>query len=119
MNCKELRIGNITNKGTIKNFYESGIHIGLGKCYGFNELDPIELTEEWLLKFGYEKITGLDRWFISHQGRWHYIYKDNGKWWYIFNIEGKDIRINQAGIKSVCQLQNLFFVLTREELKLI
>ncbi len=72
---------------------------------------PIPLTEEWLLKFGFE-------------------YKDRGgyKGWYspfvlnesirIFEIENGWFKYSSARsvIKYVHQLQNLYFALTGEEL---
>ena len=53
MNKNELRIGNITNKGRIVSFYEHGVHVGMGKCYKFSELEPEILTEDWLKKLGF------------------------------------------------------------------
>ena len=47
MDTKELRIGNLTEQGEIKNFWEKGTHVGFGKCFEFNELSPIPITEEW------------------------------------------------------------------------
>jgi hypothetical protein len=34
----------------------SGIFTDNRKC-GFNQINPIELTEEWLLKFGFKRIN--------------------------------------------------------------
>ena len=72
-------------------------------------LKPIPLTEEWLLKFGFEKKKG---------------YYDR----YYYSIDGMDIRIDadmfetEVGeclyktIKYVHQLQNLYFAINDEEL---
>jgi hypothetical protein len=94
----------------------------------YSQIEPIPLTEEWLLKFGFEK---------------EYFYGDDAKfiWWQlndfgleIFNtnkeqgrtsIESKDVGffyepmyMDYIEIKHVHQLQNLYFALTGEELTL-
>lgn len=56
MKVNELRVGNYTDKGMVKSFYEHGIHVGMGKCYGFCDLKPIPLTEEILLKCGFKRV---------------------------------------------------------------
>ena len=86
---------------------------------------PIPLTEEWLLKFGFE---------IVHVKNKHYIindpngYKDshkisilqtlNNQWYIAFsdNLGGYKDYIPTTKIKYVHQLQNLYFALTNEEL---
>jgi len=74
----------------------------------FSDFEPIPLTEEWLLKFG----------FIKH-GKYGYFYLDN----FIIdkNKLGKffmcDIDIH-VEIETVHHLQNLYFALTGEELTL-
>lgn len=55
MKAEELRIGNITANGTVKTFYENGIHIGKGYTFPFIDVEPEPLTEQWLIKFGFEK----------------------------------------------------------------
>lgn len=108
--AEELRIGNITDKGVIKNFWEKGVHIGFGNCYEFTELNPIPLTEERLLKFGFVKHSSNPFWFkkdslcVSLVGKVELISWDMQ----IFRIDPE--------IKSVHQLQNLYFALTNKEL---
>lgn len=104
MKAQELRIGNLTEQGQVKTIYERGIHVGFGRCFEFNDLKPIPLTEEWLLKFGYDLITEN-----------HYAISGHLIW--ICN----DLFIcdkNGIILKHVHQLQNLYFALNREELKL-
>jgi len=66
-----------------------------------NELKPIPLTEEWLIKFGF--VVAKTRW---RKGAVVLSKNDNG---YLF----KTTAIN---IKHLHQLQNLYFALTNEEL---
>ena len=69
------------------------------------ELKPIPLTEEWLLKFGFEKLKGWDDTFF---------FQLNGVQILEYNGSGYDY--NSFNIKHAHQLQNLYFALTGEEL---
>lgn len=66
------------------------------------DIEPIPLTEEWLVKLGFEKILWDDFTF--------------------FRNKGLDIEIHNGGfyanrkIENVHTLQNLYFALTGEEL---
>lgn len=123
MKANELRIGNYINDRTIL-YYKTGIiraifvpDVLLSDPTTDEEwqpdidvCDPIPLSEEWLIKFGFKKKAGL------HGYRW----------------ENKGIRIGQAGktffipfgideikeahINLVHQLQNIVHALTGEEL---
>jgi len=112
--ANELRIGNATDKGIIVNLLESGVHVGRGKCFTYNEINPIPLTPEILEKAGFVKDN------TSQYGG------------YCIGVgEGEQIRIiNDKNIgwhwpmNGYCrpkttylhQLQNLYFALTGEEL---
>lgn len=69
---------------------------------------PIPLTEEWLVKLGFEKEP--DHFFIC--------WGKNGV--ELIDYEDGDYEFNHCStlIKSVHQLQNLYFVLTGEELEI-
>ena len=70
-------------------------------------LEPIPLTEEWLLKFGFDKLEGWDDTFF---------FQLNDVQILEYNVSGYDY--DGVNIKHVHQLQNLYFALTGEELKL-
>jgi len=87
---------------------------------GLTGLKPIPLTEEWLLKFGFEKVACI-----------HEIYEietnlNNVKYFNIQISEGALIasvdcygkETNIAELKYVHSLQNLYHALTGEELEL-
>lgn len=114
---EELRIGNYTDKGIIKNFYENGIHVGLGKCYGYNVINPIPLTEEILLKFGADKHedTSLSELKCFKIGK--YLWFTNG-WFCKITDDSGNFNILNENVFYLHQLQNLYFALTGEELKI-
>ncbi len=112
----DLRIGNlIVDKGAIKKVtgYMNG-HLytdytafdNTGYPVQYNEIKPIPLTEEWLVKFGFEAENGYP--FKMLKG---FIKIRNGIWF--FKYYDLDIEI-----KHVHQLQNLYFALTGEELEI-
>jgi hypothetical protein len=126
LRAEELRIGNwvLNYKDTPTQILEwSGNEAYLTqgrKAYGIKTSRPIELTEEWLMKFGFE-------WSIQHQA-----YHKKGFDYVIDfyetypNMIGCVAFINKGNrngeklvvIKHAHQLQNLYFVLTGEELTL-
>jgi hypothetical protein len=138
MKANELRIGNLVNHKTgqckVVGFYgeifraENINKIEL-KSNVFN-LQPIPLTEEWLLKLGLFKITKKeDLWGNDEIGV--YDFKGKIRWsdFFITSNGLKDFTLYVAtiddGMESaeclnniiyVHQLQNLYFALTGEEL---
>ncbi|AGO47465.1 hypothetical protein Phi19:3_gp061 [Cellulophaga phage phi19:3] len=78
-------------------------------------LQPIPLTEEWLLKFGFVKNDWTDGGTIIYYG-WQngavLLETDSNSSFFI--LDGKHEEFNN--IKHVHQLQNLYFALTGEEL---
>jgi hypothetical protein len=78
---------------------------------------PIPLTEEWLLRFGFDNWFGKE--YILSNGHFYCVFKfyKNGRIDTYFcgqneRFKNKDTRF----IKYVHQLQNLYFALTGEEL---
>jgi len=111
MEAKELRIGNFIFWDG--DFYEI-------KASFFDQLEdtiiePILLTEEWLLKFGFER--SRDSSFYS------LVFPNKHKVFISISFEMDCQQLCQAGygfsvdLKHVHQLQNLYFALTSEELK--
>jgi len=112
MKANELRIGNyIQFRHT-----ETPVKITLGdfvreyKNEHLEDYEPIPLTEEWLVKFGFESDSYQDMYVLG----WLKINCDKTKgklelW--IENITGKVVYI-----EHVHQLQNLYFALTGEGL---
>jgi len=126
MKANELRIGNFIN-------YEQTTHVILtvstteadeyaysrwieekGAEFYFHTLDiinPIHLTEEWLIKFGFEKVGS------NYQKAWLLLHGNikTGTMDFLLNepITGK---YKATVLQYVHQLQNIYFCLTGEEL---
>ena len=80
------------------------------KRVGLDQIQPITLTDEWLLKFGFEEQT--PKYFVLDLGDFsmRYYYNFSGSTWK-FELEDKTLKI-----KFVHQFQNLYFALTQKEL---
>lgn len=106
INAEELRIGNI-----VENTYGNIFPVDASKIYriscgDLSNIKPVPLTEEWLLRFGFESNSYQDR------------YENK-----IIHVECNKTRgftelwiDRMPHIKYVHQLQNLFFALRDKEL---
>ena len=130
MKLTELKIGNlVTDKWSVGKYPFKIVSIGKTICHYFGnqefsakyeDLEPIPLTEEWLLKFGFEKAKhshgydcyikdGFDFDIVSHGRYWVLaIYTDESCTNSLYFAHGR--------FEYVHQLQNLYFALTGEEL---
>ncbi|MFP3835370.1 hypothetical protein [Chryseobacterium sp. SIMBA_028] len=125
ISSKELKIGNYMMAGSLltqvttinrNNFIVTELETSDGE-FNYNSdqcnINPVILTEEWLIKFGFEKrevyMLGVkyDGWlnFSFHLDINHI------KNTYFYHWMGGNIEV-----KHVHQLQNLYFALTGEEL---
>ena len=116
MKANELRIGNYVKFGKlfkkVVEIAEEGFYIldkdGTTLKNTWADLQPIPLTEEWLLKFGLEK--ELDSFYRFNKSSMIEIcFYDGG-----ILVTNQSVCLNS--IKYVHQLQNLYFALTGEEL---
>ena len=126
MRVNELRLGNyvdfdglsFTIKCISNNFIEADR--GRGKVrFSINDLKPIPITEQWLLRLGFEKEKEQDKLLAT------YFYHKNN----ISRVEFSDKHGNlywhdnyssiyHKEIKYVHQLQNIYFALIGEELEI-
>ena len=119
--ANELRIGNLVKWRehilSIKSIDYESVYVELNEelrilyetkhlYLPITEIEPVPLTEERLLKFGFEKdVTEYNTcWFLNHV--------------YIWFVDGEYINELDLPIKYVHQLQNLYFALKGEELTL-
>tara|TARA_R110000803_G_scaffold490_8_gene1694 strand:+ start:357 stop:683 length:327 start_codon:yes stop_codon:yes gene_type:complete len=107
MNAKELRIENLfqTRANDIRDVDIKELTRIQRMPYLYK---PIPITEEWLLRLG------ADKSLYNHYLDFGYfdIYKLNDVWY----VEKEGVTLCE--LKHVHQLQNLYFALTNEELKL-
>jgi len=128
MEAKELRIGNYFI-GYSNNLQQWEL-ASFGLLIEGIEVDEIirgfvPLTEEWLLKFGFEFVFGINNRYLKDYGSFYFtimIMNDDKSYQVSLSNhekkEGEIIPIVGLGIiKYVHQLQNLYFALTGEELK--
>ena len=103
MNCKDLTIGDfVKHDGTIKivdavYLYSVSVHdpseewsISEAKTYSIDDIEPIKLTEEILVKNGYKSAQGVDFYWI-----------DEKKHCSIKNYDGKRLFCYKQGINDV------------------
>jgi hypothetical protein len=116
---EELRIGNWVKWPNEKEPNEAewahGHWLGVfDKNYPFP--DPIPLTEEWLIKLGFEKQQEEHVWYeLQISSSLALIEGDKNGYMEVFLLDHDD----SVRVRYVHQLQNLYFALTGEELKIV
>lgn len=137
INANELRVGNwvLLNRGTddqtevtidIITIYEDENAILLKKC------EPIPLTEEWLIRFGFkredkapptkEHSQYFSKWVMDYKYSFAYApFREDWGFYHSYTDAPKDedndkFDFISCGLKYVHQLQNLYFALTGAEL---
>jgi len=132
MKAQDLRIGNYVNFKNRNDIYycevqalcsNGGIDInryfkdGIDNDWQPEVIDnitPIPLTEEWLIKFGFEKnIHGVMLKLGNCTNSVLFFNSNSGQ---LRLIESNCKILTHDGLKYVHQLQNLYFALTNEEL---
>ena len=119
MKAEELRIGNLVYHPLTKSNYKINHSNLCDFANGFLFVDPIPLTEEWLLKFGFEKVgIAITSITIAPLNLPCTFNLPNTPFSF---CQGKLILTTGTGdfcvnIEYVHQLQNLYFALTGEEL---
>jgi hypothetical protein len=109
MKTTELRIGNLVLSKGVPVQIEEIMWETVRYCFGEFPIDyiqPVPITEEWLLRFGFEfrVVYGNNFWTLNNI----LIFEDkNGNFEYSVGLK----------IQSIHQLQNLYFALTNKELQ--
>jgi hypothetical protein len=135
MEAKELRLGNWIDSGSntpsqVIGVYETSdehgdvmvVNSDKGICYE-TEVNPIELTEDWFVKWGAQhdhKSKGAQHSFftlkINEEYRFTWQLKDR---YIVLHEKGVGVIMGLKHITQVHQFQNLVFTLTGKELQLI
>ena len=123
MKATELRIGNwVEIKDQVVKKYSQIEGVGnlqhvAGQLYSIEELEQIQLTDEWLVRFGFDK-TYSELIYREYELNKVGVEMNSDIVTVSYNY-GNDVEwVNFAHIKYVHQLQNLYHALTGEELEL-
>lgn len=120
MKATDLRIGNYyDHHGTVTQVTPTTIE----DVYQSERIwcKPIQLTEEWLIKFGFEKQYDEGVYEKNNNRIELIIWGDADPEWKFRKILGNHLnywRHSMPAVKHVHQLQNLFFALCGEELQI-
>ena len=123
MKANELRIGNFVSTEGIDFVEVSKIDADFGICYKipqefgqfypYKEVEPIPLTEEWLMRFGFDKVLPRnDKMYYRLND--DFVIEENNV--FLLGDDAFEMLKLRRKIKYVHQLQNLYFALTGEEL---
>jgi predicted nuclease of predicted toxin-antitoxin system len=113
MKTTDLRIGNLVLSKGVPVQIEEIMWETVRYCFGefpIDYVEPIPLTEEWLLKFGIERRQIKDLISYNTNQLELYQYASNNNKIFFEHADG------EVELKYVHQLQNLYFALTGEEL---
>lgn len=137
MTSSELRIGNCLKH---KNYPDMAFHVvGLngtlvqiesGQIHGYFEhhrvecdVEPIELTKEWLVKLGFTSndvgVCMIKGWDYMGWKELELMKTNNGYWAILSNhASGEETaRVNLRVVEFVHELQNLYYMLSNDELQ--
>lgn len=115
MKASELRIGNYienTDSQMASYMVVNADVIKQNELKMYASLEPIQLTEEWLVKFGFEH----EDHYLELQIHEHLSIIYMG--YLALMIDGVIIQVNNTNSDKLHQLQNLYFALTGKELTL-
>ena len=126
MTTRELMIGNyvmainnyedIFYVNCIYGYRDLNITSGIYKNYDttIRDVKPIPLTEEWMIKFGFNKIIG--KFVINPNSRYNVCVALRNNKWHLYN-DDCDAECNIiCEVETVHRLQNLFFDIWNFEL---
>lgn len=109
LKASDLRIGNYVN------YLDEVIQIAnISRADKLEGVKPIKLTEDWLIRFGFEKDSEFRQIHLNILGRLSFEMVNDDL--YLQYNETKDRGILFNKIKTVHALQNLYYALTNEEL---
>ena len=105
MKANELRIGNLVDTpGGVEEviaIQSNGVFYTTNYKNSWAEIKPIPLTEEWLMKFGFERAkNGFSIGLIEIRGSGTVMYGNDAS------------RRNMGWVRSVHELQNLYFAIS-------
>lgn len=129
MKASELRIGNYymfaDSDGIVYRQVQEIKHNQFGLLSDYDGVNfeicrPIQITEEWLLKLGFERQAYFDGNYVikNKDGYCNSIKNNDGEWCYNNDVSDANCYFVRE-LKYIHQLQNLYFALTDEELTVL
>lgn len=128
--AKELRVGNyvsinyqpkeqITVRVNSIDEIDGACIGGVDIVFKFEDLHPISLTEEWLLRFGFEKVRPIDS-DRFEDGIWYNGFDlfqswSDGSFNFATRVKSGELKSGYQ-VKYVHSLQNIFSAITNQEL---
>jgi len=116
MEVTELRIGNLTDNNVEIHAITARDILFLSSGDNMHFCNPIDITEDWLIRLGFEKSNNNTRFYTFDKDKLSIHLKSeqykNGRTYF------NSWCIIDKQIESVHQLQNLYFALTNKELTL-
>ncbi len=131
IDARELRIGNIVEPITMSPIMVTGItqqktldgiftliFVDYGESFLQEHLNPVELSEQWLIKFGFEQTNDVNKSLSKEASNHVMLLSSIGKKYVveIRNVMMSGSIMLQFSVTCVHQLQNLHFALTGKEL---
>jgi hypothetical protein len=128
METKDLRLGNLVIS-KFNNVEEVGIITGIPDhdgCLDINEVgyiiedcNPIPLTNEWLIKLGFELDTNIEfNWHVWDNGEFTIHDPLNDGETFVWFLRLDKMCAESIDVDYVHSLQNLYFALTDKELEI-
>lgn len=115
MKANDLRIGNIVKQGIIESIGSSLIQVS-DTIYESEVIEPIPITEKWLLKFGFYYQSSDKNYVVkSKQENNNSIKKIDGDWCYNNDYSDASCYFVRE-LRYIHELQNLYYALNDEEL---
>jgi len=132
MKAAQLRLGNLVKYGEnivpIKSIHtesvlknEVTVNVELNEkirnlCVYIYEIEPIPLTEDWLVKLGFRKNQNSEKYFLPIQNIKCEIHAERFRGVIVLEIHNHVMPIIPETESSVHGLQNLYFALTGKEI---
>ena len=126
IDARELRIGNIVNANGVQIAVDFiNVDFGFPEKYLINDwyeedLEPIPLTEQWLIKLGFEHTNDVNKSLSKVASNHVMLLSSIGKKYVveIRNVMMSGSIMLQFSVTCVHQLQNLYWILSGKELEI-
>lgn len=116
MKASDLRIGNLVEQGEVRGIINFRVFVG-DEAIHISNIKPIPLTEEILLKCGFENNYDVLYFYLDNDN-YSLCYNPKGFFISTFDDDEQISSINVPDFKHLHQLQNLYYAITNQELEI-